>query len=67
MTLPIPDLLVLKNLQKVGPKTRFQLQTLGLSLRMIDQLETLGVLVKEHDNATNLNYYTVNNGIFDGT
>lgn len=61
------DLLVLKNLQKIGPKTKLQLMQKGVHSAMVNRLEELGILLKEHDPATNLNYYTVNNGLFDGT
>jgi hypothetical protein len=60
------DLMVLKGLQKAGPKTRLQLQTMGMTPAMIDRLEELGILLKELNNA-NLNEYKVNNGLFDGT
>jgi len=59
------DLLVLKNLQQLGPKTKLQLMQKGVHSAMVNRLEELGVLTKEHDPATNLNYYTVNNDCFD--
>lgn len=65
--LHVTDLMVLKGLQKAGPKTRLQLQTMGMTPAMIDRLEEIGILLKELNNASNLNEYKVNNGLFDGT
>jgi hypothetical protein len=64
--LHVSELMALKGLQKAGPKTRLQLQTMGMTPAMIDRLEELGILLKELNNA-NLNEYKVNNGLFDGT
>jgi len=63
--LNIMDILVLKNLQKIGRKTKLQLMQKGVHSAMVNRLEEVGVLIKEHDPATNLNYYTVNNDCFD--
>jgi len=67
MNLTFTDKLTLKSLQRLGPQTRLQLMNIGFDLRVITRLEKLGVLVQEHNGATNLNYYTVNDGLFDGT
>jgi hypothetical protein len=64
--LHVAELMALKGLQKSGPKTRLQLQTMGMKPAMIDRLEELGILLKELNNA-NINEYKVNNGLFDGT
>lgn len=63
--LNVMDILVLKNLQKIGRKTKLQLMQKGVHSAMVNRLEEVGVLIKEHDPATNLNYYTVNNDCFD--
>lgn len=65
--LRLTDVLILKSLQKLGPQTRLQLLNIGFDMYRINKLEKLGVLVQEHNGATNLNYYKVNNGIFEGT
>jgi len=65
--LRLTDVLVLKSLQKLGPQTRLQLLGIGFDMHRINKLEELGVLVQEHNDATNLNYYKVNDGIFEGT
>lgn len=65
--LRLTDVLILKSLQKLGPQTRLQLMDIGFDLYRINKLEKLGVLVQEHNNATNLNYYKVNDGLFEGT
>lgn len=61
------DTMVLRGLRHVGPQTKLQLLHMGMTPGMIAQLENLSILVKEHNDATNLNYYTVNNELFDGT
>jgi hypothetical protein len=61
--LHVTDLIVLKGLQKAGPKTRLQLQTMGFTPAMIDRLEEIGILLKELNNA-NLNEYKVNEDLF---
>jgi hypothetical protein len=65
--LQLGDVLALQGLKRLGPQTRSQLMNKGLDLFLINKLEKLGVLVQEHDNATNLNYYKVNDGLFEGT
>lgn len=61
--LHVTDLMVLKGLHKAGPKTRLQLQTMGMTPAMIDRLEEIGILLKELNNA-NLNEYKVNEDLF---
>lgn len=63
----IMDQLVLQNLDKICPCTRFQLMSVGLKPFMIDKLEDLGILVKEYNHIRNLNYYVVNNEFFNRT
>ena len=65
--LKLTDVLILKSLQKLGPQTRLQLLDIGFDMHLITKLEKLGVLHQEHNSATNLNYYKVNDGLFEGT
>ena len=65
--LQLGDILALQGLKRLGPQTRTQLMSKGLDLFLINKLEKLGVLVQEHNSATNLNYYKVNDGLFEGT
>lgn len=60
------DQLALRKLWTLGPKTKFQLLSLGLKPFMIDKLETLGILVREYNNQVGLNYYVIRDGFFDG-
>jgi len=65
--LRLMDVLILKSLNKLGPQTRLQLMNIGFDIYRITKLEKLGVLVQEHNDATNLNYYKVKDGLFEGT
>jgi hypothetical protein len=59
------ELLVLKKLQTLGPKTKFQLMSLGLKSTIIYRLETLGILVRQYNSITNLNQYVVCENLFE--
>lgn len=62
--LNLQDAIVLYGLQKRGPQTRLQLQTLGLSITMIQTLEKYGILTAESNPQTNITSYKVRDDLF---
>jgi hypothetical protein len=53
------DILVLRKLKTLGPRTTTQLMILGLKPFVITKMETLGILIKVRSKITGLNEYKI--------